>query len=118
MDEAFIRRRITELRLKKKGRVRISNELGFRAKPQLHPGDFFRPGAPIHEAVSQYLRIFRDHAAQFFDSEEVNPQLMKKGIGRHENAEGRGPNHADRLYQPAAILTRRGLRPLLFILLV
>lgn len=37
----------------------------------------------------------------------------EKGIGRHENAERRGPNHAYRLYQPAAILTRRGLRPLL-----
>ena len=41
----------------------------------------------------------------------------EKGIGRYENAEGRGPNHADRLYQPAAILTGRGLMLLLLFLL-
>lgn len=54
MDEEYIRNRITELRLKKGvSEYQMSLELG--AESQLHPGNFVRSVAPIHEAVSQYL---------------------------------------------------------------
>ena len=77
MDEAFIRSRITELRLKKGvSEYQMSLDLGQnRSYIQAISSGRALPSMKQFLNICEYFEIT---PLQFFDSEEVNPQLMKK----------------------------------------
>lgn len=79
MDENFIRSRITELRLKKgASEYQMSMELGQnRSYIQAISSGRSLP------SMKQFLNIcdyFEITPLQFFDTEETNPQLIKKAL--------------------------------------
>lgn len=79
MDEEFIRNRITELRLKKgASEYQMSLDLGQnRSYIQAISSGRSLP------SMKQFLNIcdyFEITPLQFFDSEETNPQLIKKAM--------------------------------------
>ena len=79
MDEAFIRSRITELRLKKGvSEYQMSLDLG-RNKSYIQSLSSGRNN-PTMENFLEICEYFEITPLQFFDSEEVNPQLMKKAL--------------------------------------
>ena len=79
MDEAFIRSRITELRLKKGvSEYQMSLDLGQnRSYIQAISSGRALPSMKQFLNICEYFEIT---PLQFFDSEEVNPQLMKKAL--------------------------------------
>lgn len=79
MDEAFIRSRITELRLKKGvSEYQMSLALGQnRSYIQAISSGRALPSMKQFLSICEYFEIT---PLQFFDSEEVNPQLMKKAL--------------------------------------
>ena len=73
MDEAFIRSRITELRLKKGvSEYQMSLDLGQNRS--------YIQAISSGRALPSMKQILEITPLQFFDSEEVNPQLMKKAL--------------------------------------
>ena len=76
MDEAFIRSRITELRLKKGvSEYQMSLDLGQnRSYIQAISSGRALPSMKQFLNICEYFEIT---PLQFFDSEEVNPQLMR-----------------------------------------
>ena len=79
MDEAFIRSRITELRLKMGvSEYQMSLDLGQnRSYIQAISSGRALPSMKQFLNICEYFEIT---PLQFFDSEEVNPQLMKKAL--------------------------------------
>ena len=79
MDEAFIRSRITELRLKKGvSEYQMSLDLGQnRSYIQAISSGRALPSMKQFLNICEYFEIT---PLQFFDSEETNPQLVRKAL--------------------------------------